>query len=560
MEQLEKTIGRKPDYTALRKLQENPGFNEFSDHVFSMLTPLAESEETALCCILSMRESEFRVLLQLHSKLQNDDASKLVLEADIKSRRKVIEILKYALKLNQQENAHGVPLIIEEDNSDLDTDAANMCQRIVQRRLNYLEFIADKSNDSELLMAAAPMSSSIHQRLAETAKHVERSLHSLGGGSELSMRDLDGSPVCAINPPLCNGMSAPDSPASFNVGRDLLKSFCGSDASGSLNRFDSKCPDSNDLFSNTPSSSHADAHPSTVSGEKCANLNETFEFMTAIPKSRLNHPLSTSNIGAPFSGSASSHSRQKSIGSAPRHTIHSFTGPMRRVAPFAMVQQSLHPNAAVPSNSTAATCCISTQTSIDFDATMDPVRREQAPQLDFLPFHKSPTQNTCAAHFECSSPRARSKDPSFDLQSYSASKSTVLRIRSSSIGQSVPSKGATDDSPIRYIYADLVHAFNDSPSSGKANDGALKAVCVTGANAAGPVRSPRKYDAQISRMRSASVGRVTASEAPPLFRESYYPVMKQGSHLELRSPNDRFTATIVASLAAALSKNPDEWR
>ena len=563
IEQLEKNIGRKPDYSALRRLQEDPGFNDLSDHVFSMLTPLADSEETALCCILRMRESEYRVLQQLHSKLQIDDSSKLSLEKDIKSRRKVIEILKYALKLNQQENAQGVPLNIEDETDDLDTDAANMCQRIVQRRLNYLEFIADGSNDGaqQLRISAAPKPSDFNQRLAETAKNVERSLNSLGGCSELSMHDLDASPVCAVNPPSRHGTSAPDSPASVRVGRDLFKSFFCSDASETLNRFDLKCADSNDAKSNTSSLSLAEGHPATVSSEQSSNLTAKFEFMTAIPKSRLNHPLSTSNIAATFSGTSLNHGGQKPSGNAAMrpHAGQTFVSPMRRIAPFAMVKQSLHHDDAAPMNSTASTCCTYTQTLTEDDAAIDTVRHGQPPRLNFSPFHKSPSQSSCAATFECASPSAPSKDQSFDLPSYSASKSTVLKIRSSSIGHSARPTVATRDSPIRYVYADLVHAYN-SPSSSEADGAALKSVSVTRPliMATEGVRSPRKYEAQISRMRSASVGRTHASEAP-LFRESYYPVMKQGSHLELRSPNDRFATMHVAPIAANFSKNPDGW-
>ena len=570
IEKLEKNIGKKPDYAALRKLQDDPDFNELSDHVFSMLTPLADSEESALCCILRMRESELRVLQQLHSKLQSSDSSKFALETDISSRRKIVEILKYALKLNQQENLNGVPLTIEDPSAELDTDAANMCQRIVQRRLNYLELIADGSVDGPQRhnVSFETKHSSINQRLAEAAKNVERSLNSLGSNSDLSIRDLDCSSTCAIVPRPSDAFSSASEPVNEALGHASTSSIFAShdvlDKSVSVvdtfegNRFDLKCSDTADTFSQTYSDSHISS-PGT-------NLSHKFEVMTAIPrKSRPILPLSTANISLTIARTISSRSGQRSTCDF-LPLSDSSNDPqkaMKTISPFAMVKQfssckdiisPLPLGHQYPGTSRVA--------NVDTAAVDTVVPPEKSYKSNDPPLRKSDIQPSPHKIFNSCSPvvleanTAESSDKIDNLESYCQSKATVLKIRKSSIGSFPQSPGANGHSPIRYIYADLVHASNGSPSGGGRTRTSPSDVVVTRphiASLAGSdtIRSPRKYEAQINRLRSSSVGRTPLSEPPP-FRESYFPVMRQGSHLELRSPNDRFNA-------ASVDKKPLGW-
>jgi hypothetical protein len=574
IEKLEKNIGKKPDYAALRKLQDDPDFNELSDHVFSMLTPLADSEESALCCILRMRESELRVLQQLHSKLQSSDSSKFALETDIGSRRKIVEILKYALKLNQQENLNGVPLTIEDPSAELDTDAANMCQRIVQRRLNFLELIADGSVDSAQRhnVSFETQHSSINQRLAEAAKNVERSLNSLGSNSDLSIRDLDCPSTCAIVPRPRDAFSSASGPVNEALEHASTSSIFAShdvlDKSVSVvdtfqgNRFDLKCSDTADTFSQT----YSDSHVSSPGTDQSTTLSHKFEVMTAIPrKSRPILPLSTANISSTIARTISSRSGQRSQSDF-LLLSDSSNGPqraMKTISPFAMVKQpSSCKDSISPLQLGHPFPGTSRVGNVDTAAVDAVIPLENSFKSNDPPLRKSDIQPSPHKIFNSCSPvvleanTAELTDKIDNLESYCQSKATVLKIRKSSIGSFPQSPGANGHSPIRYIYADLVHASNGSPSGGGRTRTSPSDVVVTRphiASLAGSdaIRSPRKYEAQMNRLRSSSVGRSPLSE-PPLFRESYFPVMRQGSHLELRSPNDRFNA-------ASVDKKPLGW-
>jgi hypothetical protein len=561
IEKLERTIGRKPDYAALRKLQDDPGFNELSDHVFSMLTPLADSEETALCCILRMRESELRVLQQLHSKLHNGDSSKCILESDISSRRKIVDILKYALKLNQQENVNGVPLAVENPSDELDTDAANMCQRIVQRRLNFLELIADGSIDSaqQHNVPCETKHSSINQRLAETAKNVERSLNSLGSHSDLSMHDLDCSSFCAINPPhlsdRTNFESEPSNettdlvmPVSPLACHSIIECSVSAVDTNQGDRFDLKYSDVDDEFPRLPGMRTSSVHQSTT-------LIQKFEVMTAIPR-RLSPsvPLSTSHICTTITGKVPCDSEQKLNGKMLRLSDANQTvfKNMKQIAPFAMVKQSK--TDLVPAASKLSTPA----TTSDDSVVITNVPTKNSHKYNIPPLRKYDIQPSPHKNFSCTSPTTIEAEKADDLESYCQSKATVLKIRKSSIGSFAKSKGADSHSPIRYIYADLVHSSQSSPSGG--NGGCASPVdivvtrpCIAHVSGLETVRSPRKYEAQMNRLRSSSVGRSPHASDAPLFRESHFPVMKKGSHLELRSPNERFEA------AVALVKHPLGW-
>jgi hypothetical protein len=545
IEKLELTIGKKPDYAALRKLQEDPEFNELSDHVFSMLTPLADSEETALCCILRMRESELRVLQQLHSKLQSEDASKLILEVDINSRKKIVEILKYALKLNQQENIHGIPLTDEDHADELDADAANMCQRIVQRRLNYLELIADGSIDGTQQRQSpfTPKLLSINQRLANTAKNVERCLSSLGGNNELSMHDLECSPGLAPMPRLGDSTSENGTPDSFGDGHEILTASQLGLHPAEFDRFDLYGTDSEASLSQAKSPSLAEAPVSSLSVIQHSTLSHKFEVMTAIPKKfKPMHPLSTANVSATFSEAVSSHSDRRSKNNLlSRHdSNHSFQSRVKMIAPFAMVKQLIHSKDCCVPQPSKCMISVSSQTlNVDHSA-LAAVPTEHAPICDTVSLRNPDLQHSPR------SPRA------LDLEFYSQSKSTVLKIRKSSIGDFSQSKGVDGHSPVTCVYADLVHSSNYSPSGKSGASPAALLVKRPQILDTEAIRSPRKYEAQINRIRSASVGRVSASDAP-LFRESYFPVMKEGSHLEFRSPNERFVS------ANSDSPKPTGW-
>lgn len=541
IEKLELTIGKKPDYAALRKLQQDPNFNELSDHVFSMLTPLADSEETALCCILKMRESELRVLQQLHSKLQSDDASKLILEVDINSRKKIVEILKYALKLNQQENINGIPLADEDHAEELDADAANMCQRIVQRRLNYLELIADGSIDGtqQRQSSFTPKLMSINQRLAETAKNVERCLSSLGGNYELSMHDLECSPGLAPTPRPGNNNSENGTPDSFGDGREILTASQLDLHPAEFDRFDLHGTDSDASLSQAKSPSLAEAAAvSSQSVEQHSTLSQKFEVMTAIPKKfKPMYPLSTANVSATFSEAVSGYSDRRSKNNLiSRHdSNHNFQSRAKMIAPFAMVKQLFHSKDRCAPQPSKCMISVSSQTQNVDHSALAAIPTEHAPICDTVLLRNPDFQHSPRLDLQCSSPRA------LDLEFYSQSKSTVLKIRKSSIGDFSQSKGVDGHSPVTCVYADLVHSSNHSPSGkGGVSPAALlvKRPQILDTEA---IRSPRKYEAQINRIRSASVGRVSASDAP-LFRESYFPVMKHGSHLEFRSPNERFVS------------------
>jgi hypothetical protein len=558
IEKLEKKIGKKPDYASLRKLQDDPGFNELSDHVFSMLSPLADTEESALCCILRMRESELRVLQQLHSKLHTSDSSKLVLEADISSRRKIVDILKYALKLNQQENANGIPLAFDNPSDELDTDAANMCQRIVQRRLNFLELIVDGSLDGaqQQHVSCETKHSSINQRLAEAAKNVERSLNSLGNHSELSIQDLDCSSVGTIIPHISDLHnraleSSNETPEqvtttssyachSVNDKSDSDRSCSVVDISDG-NRFHLKSlDDQNAIFPKQ------DMQISASSTHQSTALNQKFEFMTAIPrKSSPSTPLSTAHIGTAIAETISSYPEQRLKGKMLwLHASQRDSSTMKNIAPFAMVKHSANADIIPPTSQLAS--------RISLHPKKGDVLENKS-SCSIPPLRKSDIQPSPHKNFTCDSPivvEAHNKD---DLESYCQSKATVLKIRRSSIGSFSQSKGAESQSPIRYIYADLVHSSQNSPSGGHQDRASPIEVVVTRphivhTSGIETVRSPRKYEAQVNRLRSSSVGRSPSSDAP-LFRESHFPVMKQGSHLELRSPNDRF----------ASAENPLGW-
>jgi hypothetical protein len=557
IEQMEQNIGKKPDYSALRTLQSDPNFNELSDHVFSMLTPLSESEETALFCILRMRESEMRVLQQLHSKLQCEDSSRLILEADICGRRKIIDILTYSLKLNQQENKQGIPLTIEDQADELDTDAANMCQRIVQRRMNYLELISDGSTHAtqQSQKSFTPKLSSINQRLAETAKNVERSLNSLGGNLELSLHDLDCSPARDAIPNGSDGDTERISLSSFCVISDTPTNCNAGLDSPEGNRFDLQCANSDVVISQMHLLSHSEAFVPASSIDQNRDLSRTFEVLTAIPqKSSPSPPPSATKVIDVFATAVPGclHESSKS-NSLPRHDPeHNFLRAVNSIAPFAMVKQRSHSDHSNAARSLSRPLRVSSQLSKDDVSRAHAV---QTPKFDRLPVRKSDIQHSPHTYENDNSQRLAHPDDGFDLESYSQSKATVLKIRKSSIGQF--SAGAGGLSPVRYIYADLVHSSNNSPSGGKGVRATPMDVVVTRPHIAhcespDAIRSPRKYEAQITRLRSASVGRTPVSDAP-LFRESYFPVMKAGSHLELRSPNERFNP------ASIISKHPPGW-
>jgi hypothetical protein len=211
---------------------------------------------------------------------------------------------------------------------------------------------------------------------------------------------------------------------------------------------------------------------------------------------------------------------------------------MKAIAPFAMVKQFSHQNDFHCPRTSTSSSSVSTQTFLEFGTACI----AKTPTVSPIPLSQRDTQLNLK-HSKCSSPSTIESTQMHDLDSYSESKSTVLKVRRSSFDQATHSNSDHSNLPIRYIYADLVHSSKHSPSECGANDSIEGDVMVSRPRIAHvpgseTVRSPRKYEAQINRMRSASVGRVHASA--PLFRESHFPVTKQGSHLELQSLSERF--------------------